>query len=668
MEKGFTLIELIGVIIIIGILSLLVTPTIENNLKKSKQRIYDNQISNIESSLTDWATDHTKYLPENEGESITLTLIQLKQGGYVDKDIQNPITKKLFPNDMLLTITLKYNKYVYNVLDDTGTIIDGEVNPNAPIIILNGNPTDYVEVFDTYIDAGVTAITSTGSLIDESYVTTTITGTGTTIDTSNLNKYTITYVVKDPANNLTSTAIRNVVIRDTTKPTLITPPNITLESTSLESFDPLFGASANDNFDGDLTSSIKVGGNLSIIPGTYYLTYSVTDSSKNKTTSKRKIVITKGEESEYTDTSGAPKPEVGDNMIPVIWDTDKWVKADISKQWYDYNNKEWANVVTVTSDTRSTYKSSAAGTEILMDDILTFFVWIPRYKYALPPVDETSGEYGERPITIVFEPKDEKATGDATGTNYKTHPAFTFDGAELDGIWVGKFTTAGDIDNIVIKPKETMITNKNVSTMFNAARNMQKVGNPYGFASTGIDIHMAKNTEWGAAVYLGHSKYGVVDRIWTNSDQFFTTGCGAAWATMPGAVDPCIREYYSVDGMKSSTNGNTTGIYDMSGGAWEIVMGNYNNTISSSGFSSMPDSKYYDLYTSSTGIKGDATNADLNMGGWYYNYDDFITASGPWFIRGGYYYNGSTVGQFCYYGRPGGNESLISFRVVAVEY
>ncbi len=294
MEKGFTLIELIGVIIIIGILSLLVTPTIENNLKKSKQRIYDNQISNIESSLTDWATDHTKYLPENEGESITLTLIQLKQGGYVDKDIQNPITKKLFPNDMLLTITLKYNKYVYNVLDDTGTIIDVEVNPNAPIIILNGNPTDYVEVFDTYIDAGVTAITSTGSLIDESYVTTTITGSGTTIDTSNLNKYTISYVVKDPANNLTSTAIRNVVIRDTTKPTLITPPNITLESTSLESFDPLFGASANDNFDGDLTSSIKVGGNLSIIPGTYYLTYNVTDSSNNKTTSKRKIVITQG--------------------------------------------------------------------------------------------------------------------------------------------------------------------------------------------------------------------------------------------------------------------------------------------------------------------------------------------------------------------------------------
>ena len=35
-----------------------------------------------------------------------------------------------------------------------------------------------------------------------------------------------------------------------------------------------------------------------------------------------------------------------------------------------------------------------------------------------------------------------------------------------------------------------------------------------------------------------------------------------------------------------STTGNITGVFDMSGGAWEYVMGNYNNAESSSGFAS----------------------------------------------------------------------------------
>ena len=41
----------------------------------------------------------------------------------------------------------------------------------------------------------------------------------------------------------------------------------------------------------------------------------------------------------------------------------------------------------------------------------------------------------------------------------------------------------------------------------------------------------------------------------------------------------------------------------MSGGSWEYVMGNYNDVVGSSGFVSMPESKYYDKYTSDDLIK-----------------------------------------------------------------
>ena len=83
----------------------------------------------------------------------------------------------------------------------------------------------------------------------------------------------------------------------------------------------------------------------------------------------------------------------------------------------------------------------------------------------------------------------------------------------------------------------------------------------------------------------------------------------------------------------------------MSGGAYEYVMGNYNDTISSAGFSSMPAAKYYDKYTSSTGKTGDATT---ETSGWYGDSANFPFSSRPWFIRGGYYNGGTNAGVFSF--------------------
>ena len=87
------------------------------------------------------------------------------------------------------------------------------------------------------------------------------------------------------------------------------------------------------------------------------------------------------------------EPKTSEGMIPVKYneETGAWVKADISNKnndWYSYSpqDKKWANIVTVKengNNTREYYANSAVGTEIVMDDILTFFVWIPRYAYSI---------------------------------------------------------------------------------------------------------------------------------------------------------------------------------------------------------------------------------------------------------------------------------------------
>ena len=166
------------------------------------------------------------------------------------------------------------------------------------------------------------------------------------------------------------------------------------------------------------------------------------------------------------DTSGANTPDLVQGLIPVMYDGSKWVKADSSNsnstyQWYDYDNKLWANAVLVTNTNRSTYQNALAGTAITESDILAFYVWIPRYKYKVWNINKVVGtdSYNARTtgIDIVFESEKSK-TGTisctysynspsssannpnetCTGSNgdYYTHPAFTFGSDELRGIWM----------------------------------------------------------------------------------------------------------------------------------------------------------------------------------------------------------------------------------------
>ena len=101
---------------------------------------------------------------------------------------------------------------------------------------------------------------------------------------------------------------------------------------------------------------------------------------------------------------------------------------------------------------------------------------------------------------------------------------------------------------------------------------------------------MIKNMEWGAVAYLKQSQYGLedVDIAINNNGTTYYTGGGASNAYK--------------DNITQSTTGNIYGVYDMSGNAWERVMGNVVNSsgefsLGYSGFTDAPDVKYYDKYT-----------------------------------------------------------------------
>ncbi len=285
-QKGFTFVELLAVITIIGIIGLIVTPTLEKMIKENSNKIYNTQLDNIKLSLQNWASDNKELLPE-EG-ILTLTLGNLKSEGYIDYEIRNPKTKKCFDNSMILKIEVKDKITNYSI--DEKTIKESDeciIDINKPTIILNGSSIELVEVNEPYYDLGVVAKDKDNNDITSS-VKTKITGSGNYIDTTILNnQYIITYTVT--SNGKTSKVSRTVKIVDTKKPELKIPGNIILKETE-ETFNPLEGVTATDNSKEEV--EIKVKSNVSLkIPGTYNVTYTAIDKSGNETSKNRIVVV-----------------------------------------------------------------------------------------------------------------------------------------------------------------------------------------------------------------------------------------------------------------------------------------------------------------------------------------------------------------------------------------
>jgi hypothetical protein len=283
-------------------------------------------------------------------------------------------------------------------------------------------------------------------------------------------------------------------------------------------------------------------------------------------------------------------------------------------------------------------------------------------------------------IEIVFENKNtEISMGDEIG-EYYSHPAFqAFDS---NGLWVGKFETVGEIDNLQIKPNKKALDYINVKTMFESSFNYKANNNS----------HMMKNTEWGAIAYLSVSIYGINDKININNNSNLLTGYSANTNTNQssypgeyGVTSDFTLPYNTETGYLASTTGNISGVYDMSGGSYEYTASYLINNYINSGFTEDPviiyGEKYFDVYLDinyNNRILGDATG---EMGPFYYYCNDsddsyrfhnswwanssvFLKNTQSWFSRGGGYRNGYHASQNTFYGYNGTAMVSFTFRII----
>ena len=272
------------------------------------------------------------------------------------------------------------------------------------------------------------------------------------------------------------------------------------------------------------------------------------------------------------------------NMIPVKYTgtttNAQWTSLanpeDSSNQgnWYNYNNKQWANAITVKDPSK--YKNQTRVVE--QSDILGFWVYIPRYAYEVMRRDGTDKPVDAQNFLISFEkkttPKRQPAACPEKGKDYRedcdldrsyikgkpstqgtwaTHPAFTFGNKELNGIWFAKFETTGDVSNPTVLPNSIHLSGNysginGIGSFYSLAKSLgvndlQNVGgksvsspqNSHHLAK--LSSHMVNNNDWGAATYLSASKYGAgYNGVQINSQyemhddsndaRYGITGCG----------------------------------------------------------------------------------------------------------------------------------------------
>lgn len=148
--------------------------------------------------------------------------------------------------------------------------------------------------------------------------------------------------------------------------------------------------------------------------------------------------------------------------------------------------------------------------------------------------------------------------------------------------------------------------------------------------SNGIDVHMQKNTEYGAAILLGASDYGKIGTVGkpgTDANTWMNGGTGVLTGTT----------------IKASTTGNVTGIFELSNENGEWTAGGLESYLSNI------SPKYRDIYTEEkVGKLGDATYENgINLGTWHGSTPaEWVSSSRPGFLRGHKYYHNYNGKQF----------------------
>lgn len=119
-NNGFTLVELLTVIALVGIFVLITIPAVDNLLDKQREKLYEINKETVKDALKNWGNMNVESLPDDNAE-VSVTLRQLKKSGLIEDNFKNPKNDKCYSNYNSFKISNVDGMYIYIVND----LIDG---------------------------------------------------------------------------------------------------------------------------------------------------------------------------------------------------------------------------------------------------------------------------------------------------------------------------------------------------------------------------------------------------------------------------------------------------------------------------------------------------------------------------------------------------------------
>lgn len=105
-NKGFSLVELLAVIILLGILAVILVPNMYSHLQKSRDDLYNAQVNIIKEAAENYVADNIEnIICSSSGQNTEISLSILQSGGYLKEDIKNPKTNKSFDSKQTVKVT-----------------------------------------------------------------------------------------------------------------------------------------------------------------------------------------------------------------------------------------------------------------------------------------------------------------------------------------------------------------------------------------------------------------------------------------------------------------------------------------------------------------------------------------------------------------------------------
>ena len=87
-DNGFTLVELLAVVTILGIILVAAVPAVNRWIGKSKTESLESQKKTLVMASESYAQSNSKYLPKNVGESVDIPIKNLKKSNYLKEDFK----------------------------------------------------------------------------------------------------------------------------------------------------------------------------------------------------------------------------------------------------------------------------------------------------------------------------------------------------------------------------------------------------------------------------------------------------------------------------------------------------------------------------------------------------------------------------------------------------